>query len=83
VNPSEKSPTFRLRDESHGHFFKTPQAFSSPGEKPRHLWRERGTYFNISFFKLIYGKTLVVSKKSNLECKEIKVCKNSKSIKNI
>jgi len=31
VNPSEKSLTLRLRDESHGRFFKTPKAFSLPG----------------------------------------------------
>jgi len=37
VNPSEKSLHFSLRDELHKLFFKTPQAFSSPWGKPRHL----------------------------------------------
>jgi len=29
VDTSEKFLNFSLRDESHGHFFKTPQTFSS------------------------------------------------------
>jgi len=37
VNPSEKSPNFKLWDESHGELrSKRRQAFSPPGGKPRH-----------------------------------------------
>ena len=44
VNPSEKSPTFKLWDESHGGLRqKRRQAFSPPGEKPQHSCCGGGT----------------------------------------
>jgi hypothetical protein len=44
VNPSEKSPTFKLWDESHGGLRpKRRQAFSPPGGKPRQSCRGGGT----------------------------------------
>ncbi len=41
VNPSEKSPTFMLRDESHGSTLKTPKAFF-PLRESRDIYVEEG-----------------------------------------
>jgi len=69
VNPREKSPTFKLWDESHGGLRpKRRQAFSPHGGKPRHSCRGGGTVsVRIeSIVLLLSGKKSIDKEKKSL-----------------